>query len=94
MMLLRTSSEFILVPFDGPGDPTIWPASMAIVAQGAAEPADAAYQAATWINGEIAYKPGAGTLTDGMYDVYVRVLAGSEDIRKGPGRLRVGDARV
>ncbi len=95
MHKLASSVEYILVPVSGPvTDLTVYAASMAIVGESSGEPADTDYQAAAWIGGEIAYKPAAGALATGVYDVYVRIIAGAEDVRLLAGRLRVGDPRT
>lgn len=95
MLLLATSSEYLLVPVDGPpGDLTRFPVSIAVVPEGSAEPAGAAYADAVWMGAEAALKVSAGDFPAGQYAVYVRVDAGTEDVRLAAGRLRVGDART
>ncbi len=95
MHKLSSSVVYVLVPMTGPvADLTVFTASMAIVPESSDEPADVDYKAATWIGGEVAYKPAAGELAEGIYDVYTRLIAGAEDVRLLAGRLRVGDPRV
>jgi len=92
MLKLETSTEFVCVSLDGPyADLTAYPVYMAIVPDPSDEPDTSLYQPAAWLNGEVAYKP-AG-LAEGLYFVYVRITAGTEDVRLPSGRLRVGDPR-
>jgi len=89
--MLATGTQYVLVPLTGPyTDLTVFPAGMAIVPAGAPEPDTPAYKTAAWLAGEIAYQPAAGELPAGDYDVYARIVAGSEDVRLLAGRLRVG----
>ncbi len=94
MLKLATSTEFVCVPLAGPYDNlTSYTVGMAIIPEGTGEPLVSDYKEATWLNGEVAYKPAGGELAAGFYAVYVRILAGDEDVRLLAGRLRVGDTR-
>lgn len=94
MMIPASSSEYIFVPVRGPvTDLTIYTGSIAIMPEGSNEPVNGDYQAAAWIGGQLAYKPTANQYTAGNYMVWVRLIAGSEDVRMISGRLRVGDSR-
>lgn len=96
MQKLQTASVYIKVPVTGPegSDLTLLPASMAIIPEGLGEPGDADYHSAEWIGGEVAYKPAAADLAAGEYNIFVRLVAGAEDVRLLSGRLRNGDARI
>ncbi len=95
MLKLATSTEFVQVPLAGPYDNlTVYTVYMAIIPEGTGEPLDTDYQAASWLDGEVSYKPGTGVLVQGMYAVYVRIVTADEDVRLLAGRLRVGDPRT
>jgi hypothetical protein len=95
-VILASSREYICVPAEGPPgvDLTQYQAGMAIVPDTGAEPDTGDYQAATWLDGEIAFLPTPGQYPPGFYMVYVRISASPEDVRLVSGRLRVGDIRT
>jgi hypothetical protein len=94
MLILASSTEFICIPMSGPyADLTVYAVSMALVLPGAGEPLVTDYKTASWINGEVCYKPNAGDYAIGEYNAYVRIVAGTEDVRLLSGRVRIGDAR-
>jgi len=89
VQLLTSSNEYICIPMTGPyADLTVYTPSVAIVLAEAAQPATGQYNVAAWMNGEIAYKPAAGAYPAGDYMAYVRLVAGSEDVRLKSGRIR------
>lgn len=95
---MASSRQYLLIPLPScpVADPTSYPVFIALVPEASGEPADGDYKVAEWLNGEIARNP-AGKWQDeypvGEYMAYVRITAGSEDVRLPSGRVRVGDAR-
>jgi hypothetical protein len=67
---------------------TAW---MAFVAAGAAEPATGTYTAAAWEAGGPPYhmRRNASALAVGRYDIWSRVVLGTEDVREKVGVLLV-----
>lgn len=97
MHVLGTSNEYICIPLRGPEtDLTGYAVYIAVVAEDAGEPATGDYQTASWINGEVCWKPSTDWATDvgtGSFMAYARIVAAPEDVRVISGRVRVGDVR-
>ena len=100
MFVMATSSEYMCIPLPAcpVADPTSFPVSVALLREPvAAEPQDADYKAAIWLDGAIARKPDGqwqDEYAPGEYMAYVRIIAGAEDVRLPAGRVRIGDART
>lgn len=97
MYVLATSNEYVCIPLQGPEtDLTGYPVYVAVVAEDAGEPAVGDYQTASWINGEVCWKPTTDWGTDvgtGQFMAYARIVVSPEDVRLASGRVRVGDTR-
>jgi hypothetical protein len=98
VQILDSSKEYILIPLPSMPAPTLadcdYLGIALIPAAAGGEPGDDAYQAATVIDGEVAYRRTPGDYPPGDYFAFVRVQYGLEDVRLPSGRVRIGDART
>jgi hypothetical protein len=98
MLLLETTKEYISAPVTGPlaaAELEACTVQVAVMPDGAGEPADADWKPGAWLNHEAALKYAKGDYPPGSYLLYLKVITADGD--EAPvmlsGRLRIGDAR-
>lgn len=98
MQILATSRVNVFIPIDPPPgtDPTLYQPQACLHPDDGNEPAEAEWQPATWIGGEVALLVGPGggghLYPPGDYMAYARILgAGLEQPTLKSGRVRIGE---